>query len=82
MKVPAERWHEVTAMALAAYHASIQKIAELAAEGWVCLSIDYRTSPRHRWPRHLTDVKTAIAWITFERLSSGSPIPMNTMFFT
>lgn len=32
MKVPAERWHEVTAMALAAYHASIQKIAELAAE--------------------------------------------------
>ena len=37
-------------------------LAELAAEGWVCLSIDYRTSPRHRWPRHLTDVKTAIAW--------------------
>lgn len=37
-------------------------LAELAAQGWVCLSIDYRTSPRHRWPRHLTDVKTAIAW--------------------
>lgn len=31
-KVPAERWREVTAMALAAYHASSPKIAELAAE--------------------------------------------------
>lgn len=37
-------------------------LAELAATGWVCLSIDYRTSPQHRWPRHLTDVKAAIAW--------------------
>jgi acetyl esterase/lipase len=28
----------------------------------VCLSIDYRVAPHHRWPAHLTDVKTAIAW--------------------
>src|ERR1700742_2492008 len=34
----------------------------LAAQGWVCLAIDYRASPNHRWPRHITDVKTAIAW--------------------
>jgi acetyl esterase/lipase len=34
----------------------------LAAQGWVCLAIDYRTSPNHRWPRHIIDVKTAIAW--------------------
>jgi len=30
--VPAERWREVKAMALAAYHASSPKTAELAAE--------------------------------------------------
>ena len=30
--------------------------------GWVCLSIDYRVAPHHRWPQHITDVKTAIAW--------------------
>ncbi|WP_077077986.1 alpha/beta hydrolase [Mycobacterium numidiamassiliense] len=34
----------------------------LAAQGWVCLAIDYRASPNHRWPRHIIDVKTAIAW--------------------
>jgi acetyl esterase/lipase len=34
----------------------------LAEQGWICLSIDYRCSPHHRWPRHITDVKTAIAW--------------------
>jgi acetyl esterase/lipase len=26
------------------------------------LSIDYRCAPHHRWPAHITDVKTAIAW--------------------
>ena len=34
----------------------------LAQQGWVCLSVNYRVSPHHRWPRHITDVKTAIAW--------------------
>ncbi len=34
----------------------------MAAAGWVCLSIDYRVSPNHRWPQHITDVKAAIAW--------------------
>ena len=34
----------------------------LAAQGWVCLAIDYRAAPNHRWPAHITDVKTAIAW--------------------
>ncbi|TPG37336.1 alpha/beta hydrolase [Mycobacterium hodleri] len=37
-------------------------MAHLARRGWVCLSIQYRTSPRHRWPRQMTDVKAAIAW--------------------
>ncbi|TFV55728.1 alpha/beta hydrolase [Mycobacterium sp. PS03-16] len=37
-------------------------MSHLASLGWVCLSIDYRVAPHHRWPAHLVDVKTAIAW--------------------
>jgi acetyl esterase/lipase len=39
-----------------------EMMAHLASMGWVCLSIDYRVAPHHRWPSHLVDVKTAIAW--------------------
>ncbi|MBO0678471.1 alpha/beta hydrolase [Mycolicibacterium sp. S2-37] len=39
-----------------------EMMAHLASMGWVCLSIDYRVAPHHRWPAHLIDVKTAIAW--------------------
>ncbi|HZN14777.1 MAG TPA: alpha/beta hydrolase [Acidimicrobiales bacterium] len=34
----------------------------LAARGWVCVSINYRLSPRSRVPDHLIDVKRAIGW--------------------
>jgi acetyl esterase/lipase len=37
-------------------------MAHLVRKGWVCLSLEYRTSPQHRWPRQMTDVKAAIAW--------------------
>src|ERR1700752_3369871 len=37
-------------------------MSHLAEMGWVCLSIDYRVAPHHRWPAHITDIKTAIAW--------------------
>lgn len=37
-------------------------LAHLAAQGWVCVSIDYRVAPHHRWPRHIQDVKAALAW--------------------
>lgn len=37
-------------------------LSHLAERGWVCLSIDYRVAPHNRWPSHLVDVKTAIAW--------------------
>ena len=37
-------------------------LSHLAELGWVCLSIDYRVAPHHRWPDHIIDVKTAIAW--------------------
>jgi acetyl esterase/lipase len=40
----------------------IALMSRLAEQGWVCLAIDYRVAPHHRWPRHITDVKTAIAW--------------------
>jgi acetyl esterase/lipase len=35
----------------------------LAARGWVCVSADYRLSPRATCPDHLVDLKRAIAWI-------------------
>lgn len=37
-------------------------LSHLAEQGWVCLSIDYRVAPHHRWPQHIHDVKSAIAW--------------------
>ncbi|WP_375489334.1 alpha/beta fold hydrolase, partial [uncultured Mycobacterium sp.] len=37
-------------------------MSHLAELGWVCLSIGYRVAPHHRWPSHIVDVKTAIAW--------------------
>lgn len=37
-------------------------MSHLAEQGWVCLGMQYRTSPQNRWPRHIQDVKAAIAW--------------------
>jgi acetyl esterase/lipase len=37
-------------------------MSKLVEQGWVCLAIDYRAAPHHRWPRHIIDVKTAIGW--------------------
>jgi acetyl esterase/lipase len=38
-------------------------LSHFADRGWVCVSIDYRVSPRHTWPDHIVDVKRALAWI-------------------
>lgn len=38
-------------------------LAHLADQGWVCVSINYRLSPRATWPDHIVDVKRAIAWV-------------------
>lgn len=35
----------------------------LAARGWVCVSANYRLSPRATFPDPLVDIKRAIAWI-------------------
>lgn len=37
-------------------------MSHLAELGWVCVSINYRLSPRATWPDHIVDVKRAIAW--------------------
>lgn len=36
---------------------------QLAARGWVCVSINYRLSPRATWPDHLVDCKLALKWV-------------------
>ena len=42
---------------------SYAMLSHMAERGWVCLSIDYRVSPKHTWPAHIVDVKRALAWI-------------------
>ncbi len=36
---------------------------ELVARGWVCVSINYRLSPKGTWPDHMIDCKKAMAWV-------------------
>jgi acetyl esterase/lipase len=36
---------------------------ELAHRGWVCVTINYRLSPKATWPEHIIDCKKAIAWV-------------------
>jgi len=38
-------------------------MAHLCDRGWVCVSINYRLSPRATWPDQIVDVKRALAWI-------------------
>ena len=35
----------------------------LASRGWVCVAINYRLAPKHKFPHQLLDVKRALAWI-------------------
>ncbi len=35
-------------------------MSHLAEQGWICVSIGYRISPRHPWPNHIIDVKQAL----------------------
>jgi acetyl esterase/lipase len=35
----------------------------LAAQGYVVVAIDYRHAPQHRFPAHLTDVRTALDYV-------------------
>jgi acetyl esterase/lipase len=38
-------------------------LGAMVTRGWVCVSINYRKSPRYAWPAQLVDVKRAIAWV-------------------
>jgi acetyl esterase/lipase len=38
-------------------------LAHLAAQGWICVTINYRLAPRNKWPAAIIDVKRALAWI-------------------
>lgn len=44
-------------------HQGLPLLTHMAANGWVCFTIDYRLSPAATWPDHLVDVKQAIAWV-------------------
>jgi len=35
----------------------------LAQQGWICVDINYRLAPAHRYPNCIVDVKMAIAWV-------------------
>lgn len=35
----------------------------MALRDWVCVSIDYRLSPKATWPEHAIDCKQGLAWI-------------------
>jgi acetyl esterase/lipase len=41
----------------------IPLMQHMAARGWVCVAMNYRLSPRSRFPDHLVDVKRALAWV-------------------
>jgi acetyl esterase/lipase len=49
-------------------------VYQMAARGWVCVSINYALSPRATWPAHLIDCKRALAWVR-ERIAEygGDP---------
>jgi len=38
----------------------------MASRGWVCVSTNYRLSPKNTWPAHVEDCKRAMAWIRRE----------------
>lgn len=38
-------------------------LSRMAESGWICVSLDYRVSPRNAWPAHIIDVKRALAWV-------------------
>jgi len=41
---------------------ALPMITHMTAQGWVCVSPNYRLSPRAAWPDHIVDVKRALAW--------------------
>jgi acetyl esterase/lipase len=46
-------------------------MTHLASLGWICVSINYRLSPRSTFPDHVVDVKRALAWVKANIASYG-----------
>lgn len=44
-------------------HQALPLMMQLARAGWVCVSTNYRLSPKATFPDHLIDVKRALAWV-------------------
>ena len=38
-------------------------LLEFARRGWVCVTVNYRLSPKATWPDHIVDCKMAVAWV-------------------
>lgn len=38
-------------------------LQHLAQHGWICVDINYRLAPQHRYPACLIDIKKAIVWV-------------------
>jgi acetyl esterase/lipase len=36
---------------------------ELASRGWICVTVNYRLSPKATWPDHIVDVLSSISWV-------------------
>jgi acetyl esterase/lipase len=36
---------------------------KMASDGWVCVAINYRLSPKATFPDHIVDVKRSLAWV-------------------
>ena len=43
-------------------HQAEPLMAHLAERGWVCVTANYRLSPKATWPDHIVDAKKALAW--------------------
>ena len=35
----------------------------MAARGWVCVALNYRLAPKHRFPAQIVDTKKVLAWV-------------------
>ncbi len=49
----------------------IPLMTHLASRGWICVTSNYRLSPKATMPDHIIDVKRAIAWIRSDIESYG-----------
>jgi acetyl esterase/lipase len=45
---------------------------QLASHGWVCISANYRLSPKATFPDHLIDVKKVLAWVRVHAQEYGA----------